>query len=715
MITSSGQPVGSEVFSLIALLVFSAIVLLILRYYLPLRTTPAYVLVTVFFALWLPAAIVLLVPIDLASSAITDDEATRGIWLPQRVIQICWRIAYWLTFTLTWFILPILAEYSDAGYRDPKGKLLYSLRSNAQYHAMVFGLGLVALIYVFSVYGIHLDSLKSPIMALAYCWGLILAIYLMGHGLVSIPRRLIRNADIHGRLRRIQEAAPKLHEKLEEAEVDLEDLEIQVAELSQRKVGSATEYQDWIEELMDLTKLSEEEPRSSTGIGSGITRRIPTVITEKFMAELTRELVRARHTRSRYANEWNRLLRSAAETQAILDSAASKKLDFGKVSPRASWLDRLSILTPYTRYVLHFHIVPTLMLCLGGLLALASACIVWSEIVKVATLPSRLSVIRLTVVHHWTGDTGQVGFAGQMIAALWISYMCAAALISITEVKVWRGRALVYRNTAHESAFWYASYVARLSVPLSYNFITFLSKSIYEKTRFYYFLGRLIDLTPLGEWFNRLFPLFILVPMCATLFGFYGKVKRTIGLADMLEGEESGRELGSGGTSWREGRDLIERELNGTTIHRSRETAGGVANGGAATRAAPVRSIPGASRRPGAPTTPLGTSPNIHRAGSPSIAAAGNNSRSIGQRQHTALGDLDDEDDNIFTQIGHRIKNTVDTMDKPKWLQEIGQGIKKPKWMGGDDEEEGPSEPRAGGDPDLRRWFGGEGDGRIRL
>lgn len=103
MIASSASPVGSEVFSLIALLIFSAITLLILRHYLPLRTTPAFVLVTVFFALWLPACIVLLVPIDLASSARTDDENTRGIWLPQRVIQTCWRIAYWLTFTLTWY------------------------------------------------------------------------------------------------------------------------------------------------------------------------------------------------------------------------------------------------------------------------------------------------------------------------------------------------------------------------------------------------------------------------------------------------------------------------------------------------------------------------------------------------------------------------------------------------------------------------------------
>lgn len=103
MIASSASPVGSEVFSLIALLIFSAITLLILRHYLPLRTTPAFVLVTVFFALWLPACIVLLVPIDLASSARTDDENTRGIWLPQRVLQTCWRIAYWLTFVLTWY------------------------------------------------------------------------------------------------------------------------------------------------------------------------------------------------------------------------------------------------------------------------------------------------------------------------------------------------------------------------------------------------------------------------------------------------------------------------------------------------------------------------------------------------------------------------------------------------------------------------------------
>lgn len=105
ILTVAGSPVGSEVFTALAVLAISLVVLLIIRYYVPLRSTPAYLLVPVFFALWLPACIVILLPIDLASSARTDDEATRGIWLPDRLLLIWWRITYWLTFTLTWYAM----------------------------------------------------------------------------------------------------------------------------------------------------------------------------------------------------------------------------------------------------------------------------------------------------------------------------------------------------------------------------------------------------------------------------------------------------------------------------------------------------------------------------------------------------------------------------------------------------------------------------------
>ena len=96
--------IGSDAFVLLALASISAFVLLLLRHFLPLRTTPAYLTVPVFLALALPINIFLLVPIDLSSSSGIPDAASPGIWLPERVLLIAWRVTYWLTFALTWLV-----------------------------------------------------------------------------------------------------------------------------------------------------------------------------------------------------------------------------------------------------------------------------------------------------------------------------------------------------------------------------------------------------------------------------------------------------------------------------------------------------------------------------------------------------------------------------------------------------------------------------------
>ena len=102
LLDGHGTSLGSNVFVIVALLTTSAAVLLILRHFLPLQTTPAYLLFPIGLSLFLPISIVLLVPIDLASSSGTSNAASRGIWLPDRVILVAWRVAYWLTFGLTW-------------------------------------------------------------------------------------------------------------------------------------------------------------------------------------------------------------------------------------------------------------------------------------------------------------------------------------------------------------------------------------------------------------------------------------------------------------------------------------------------------------------------------------------------------------------------------------------------------------------------------------
>jgi hypothetical protein len=680
-IAASNNPLGSEIFSLIALLVISLGVLLILRYYLPLRKTPAYLLVPVFFALGLPASIILLVPIDLASNAKSDDAGSRGIWLPDRVLLVSWRITYWLTFVLTWFILPILAEYSDSGYRDIRGRLMYSLRSNAQYQAIVLGSAILGGIYVFMTAGIELTSLQGLVMALAYVWGLVLAIYLMGHGLVAIPRKLFRNANISGRLRRIQTHAPSVHEKMEDAINKLEDLEAQVAELSHRKTGSAKDFQDWIEELVESSNLPEFRPRTLSRRMSGPNITVPTVITERYLADLSRNLNIARHRRIRWVDEWDHLIQDAVATQEILDSAASKRLEIGISSPQASWLERFTIFTPYTRYIYYAHIVPYCRIALGGILSLASICIVWSEVIKVAF--PRLAVIALTVVHHPNSERGKIGFAGQAIASIWICYMCAAALTSVTEVKVWRGRALVRRNTAYESAFWYAMQVARLSIPLSYNFMTFLDPDVYQSTTFFSFLGQLIILTPLGKWFDILFPAFILLPVCATLFNLYGKVKHLIGFGGVIDDDEEDNTSGYGTGSWREGRDLIDRELSGGN------SLGGLRDGN--------------NNRTGRPQYP--STPSERNAPIPSASRLPATRPSLRPQQRNVRRERQPEDENFFEGLAHRMKNSIDTMQTPNWIQ---QGFQKPKWMGGDEGE--------GSEGGFTRLFGGRSNGgRVRL
>ncbi|KAI9684203.1 MAG: hypothetical protein M1829_003473 [Trizodia sp. TS-e1964] len=710
MASPASSSVGSDIFALTALLCIFALVLLLLRYFVPLRTTPAYLLVSIFLALAIPASTIILVPIDLASrSSSADLKETRGVWLPQPFLLVAWRITYWLCFALTWVILPLLGSYSDAGFREPRARLLYSLHQNGRYQLIVLGSGSIGLVYFFSQSGFNPQSFKALVMALAYCWGLILAIYLMGHGLVAIPRRLFRSASISGSLKRIQAHAPKVHDRLTDAVQELEELELQVAQLRQRKNGSAKHFEEWIEEITELSNLPKTRLHPLSSNSAATPKPVPTVITEGYLADLTQKIQRARHKRLRFIDTWDRLVHQATKTQAILDSAPSRRLQFSAVAPDAPLLQRISILTPYTRYLLHVRIIPGLSLALGGILSLASICIIWSELIKYGD--PALSIINYTVVHHPKSNPGgQISFLGQMIAAWWISYMCLATLTSLSDARVWGNRALVRRNTYPESACWYAFQVARLTIPLAYNFMTFLPPTIYQRTVFFQFLGRLIVLTPLGKGFDYFFPIFILIPVCATLFNLYGKVKSLFGFDAMEEDDEEALQGDSAFRGWREGRDLIERDLS------SRTTLGGISNvaldghrayrpGAASTR--PSIYTDSATFTPSTNAT-ITTTITGGTSTAPSTRATPRAQPKQSARPPIPYSDNPGEDEadneNFFTGFAHRVRNTFDTADlKPKWMPKLNFGA-------------GESSAGDSGNSALTRWFGGRGEnGRVRL
>jgi len=682
---------GSTAFFVLSLISISGLVLLVLRYYLPLRTTPAYVVVPVFLAIALPASIIVLLPIDLASSAGLDTtDGARGIWLSDTVVYKAWRIIYWLTFALTWAILPMLGEYCDSGYREPKARLQYALRSNGRYWLIVLSCSIVGSIYLIWRNGFEADTFKSLVMALAYTWGLILGIYLMGHGLVAFPRSLFRYASVSERLKRIQSQAPKVHDKLTEALEKLDQYEYQVVQLKQRKNATANEFGEWIDELAEKGNLPES--RASV-VGRMGTATVPPVITERYLADLTRKLKRARHAKCRFENEWDRIVHKAVRTQAILDSKASKHLEFkgAALSTARGPLDRITILTPMLRYHLHVHVIPALAYASWLICIFASISIVWSECVREAQDLGgpKLSIIGWTVVHRHDSGRSSVGFNSQVIAAAWLCYMCICAFYSLTEVKIWGNRALVRRNTYQESATWYGLQVAKLTVPLSYNFLTMTDKNIWKDTMFYKLLGRLIVLTPLGKGFSAFFPIFILVPVFATAFGLYGKVRNICGFGDLLEDDQdeaSGTHAGIG--SWREGRALIEREIqnaSGNVLGLSQRTAS-----------------PPSERYTDTPVPGSSSNHSTAANGGPSVASSARPLAARPERRRPLTDDDPTEEGNFFENFASRVKNTFESNEF---------SFSRPKWLGGDDDEVEQGARRR----EIERGEGDRGSGFLSL
>lgn len=691
MATSS---VGSDIFAISSLFTIATLVLLVIRHYLPLRSTPGYLLLPVFLALALPCSIIVLVPIDLASTDDSDSQHSRGIWLPPRAVLITWRITYWLTFVLTWFILPFLGEYCDSGYRDAKSRSIYSLRVNARYQLIGLGIGIAGLVYFILENGFHMASIKGMVMALAYLYGLIFAMGLMGHGLVALPRRLYKSAWVGQRLRRLQTQAPKMKDKLDEASEQLDKLEQTVVQLKRHKGGASRDQQDWIDELADTSNFLDLRPGASNSLPAS-NASIPGVVTDRYLADLTRKLKRARHKKARFVDEWIRLCDDAQDAQTILDASTSKKLEF--VNPRSTGLavlDRLTFLTPSMRFYLHMYVIPSTRIALAVFFAIISVMLVWSEVVH--SFAPKLSLIGLTIVHYPDSKPGgRVGFAGQLIAGAWILYMDATTLYAISDVKVWGNRALVRRQTYAESACWYSFQVARLTVPLSYNFITMLPSDVYKDTNFFQFLGQLIDLTPLGKGFSLFFPCILLIPVFGTLFNLYGKAKNILGFG-VLEDESDENVSGFGTGGWREGRVLIENEL------QSRDTEGSIV--GLGSRGASLD-----FERNSRPTAPLRRDFDD---GDRSAVQAGN-IREANRHFNAITNQEEPEDDSprhFYQDFTERVRNTFDTIERPQWVQNLGNGFKAPKWMQNNPQD--TNGDRSG----LSRWFGGRPeDGRVRL
>ncbi|CAK69912.1 unnamed protein product (macronuclear) [Paramecium tetraurelia] len=141
---------------------------------------------------------------------------------------IIWKWIYWGNFVLSWLILPICQEYEDAGEVTFKEKLIRSCKNNLIAYAYLIVLGVIFIGYLAIFNKLDFDSILKLLVALAYGFGILLVVILLGHGLVAIPRAYWRKSQYEKCLRGLYLEAAQINHAIQELYDQLINLTIEV-------------------------------------------------------------------------------------------------------------------------------------------------------------------------------------------------------------------------------------------------------------------------------------------------------------------------------------------------------------------------------------------------------------------------------------------------------------------------------------------------------
>eukprot|EP00439_Symbiodinium_sp_Y106_P050185 s409_g6.t1 len=180
--------------------------------------------------------IITLVPYDVAQSLAVEVATERGQRVDQVLVSSSWQFIYWATFLLCWLVFPVLMEYEAAGGFTVVGRLRSSIRRSTAWCAgYLVCAGLLVLWLVLG--GTGTAGVGAWCIAASNAWGLLVSTFLMGHGLVAVPRQLWRQARPGESLARLYGQAARLDEERLSAQFELQDVLAEArAETSQRSI-----------------------------------------------------------------------------------------------------------------------------------------------------------------------------------------------------------------------------------------------------------------------------------------------------------------------------------------------------------------------------------------------------------------------------------------------------------------------------------------------
>lgn len=484
-------------------------------------------------------------------------------YLPEKVLPDLWRVVYWSSQILSWLILPIMQSYSYAGAFTVRGKIKTALYENALWYGsylVIFG---ILLVYVIVKPDLQLDWSKLGIIGItaSNTWGLLLLVFLMGYGLVEVPRVTWNTARLEYQMAHAYFKISKLSIEKEEAEEQLAEV---IEEVSQASV--ALRYRHPLRKYLEVVikKCPESsQPTFNRGTDDYVDyddylketgSKVTETYTEKSLAKLHKRVIIITHTSKRTQCQWNMQLEKVFELEDISRNSGSSDRHY-----KSSLRDRPARgAKPVFEWYWKVWLCPWLLRITAVLLFLLSVTLVWSEVTFFNNEPV-LSIFALMI------DGASVGyyyFYVEVISCVTISYMCICVYYTVFKMRFFNYYYFAPKHQTDPNSLLFSGLLlCRLTYALCLNFLAVIHLDGHVtgavesvETSFTKFMGHMDVLSFISKGVNVYYPMCVVLVCLATYFSLGTRCLNCLGFQTFIIEDDLSAEYVS------EGKDIARRE-----------------------------------------------------------------------------------------------------------------------------------------------------------
>ncbi|KAL0026350.1 hypothetical protein WJX79_001807 [Trebouxia sp. C0005] len=461
-------------------------------------------------------SIVALVPVDVLDSLLGTSGSITG------PLGILWSISYWSTQVLCWAVVPLTSGFVDAGEFTFAGRSWAGLKDHAQFWIIMGSLSGTGLLVLLISGRLTLSNISPLALTLSNTYGLVAGVFLLGYGLVEIPRGMWNQANPEERLRSCSYRLGRCADTLEDAASELQSV-ITVVEATSQPMSR----RDPMRPYMDIIyKYAQDKspfkpsmvPRDGSGrvdLESLKDSELDYGCDQAGLAELRHRTRKAVHNYEGQFASYVNVVTEAFELENVCKCRASRDYT-QKGVPIAG-------IKPVHPHLMLYKCVakPWVMRLAALLLGGTSFMVVWSEATIGLGRHPDLSPFSLAIHKSKHGEMGTLLLVlGPLV---YMVMCCQYSLLRLGFIHVFTFRHHVVPHCTHSTSLLRnGAWACRFTAPICYNYLHVIRMQDYlasgQTMVFSKKMGAALNDVPLfGTAFNNWFPVVVLF-WCGALF-----------------------------------------------------------------------------------------------------------------------------------------------------------------------------------------------------